>query len=385
MDRFDKDALRTLLKHTQHPCLSLYMPTFRMGEEVQQNPIRFKNLIREAEVQLRAYELRAPEIRELLDGLEARLLDRDFWEHQSDGLATFHSPDLTRTFRVPLHFDELVMVSDRFHTKPLLPLLSEDGVFYILAISQGAVRLLQGSRDNVDEVTLGEEVPGSLAEALKFDDPEATQQYHEITQTTSRSAQAIYHGHGVGTDDDKSNVVRYFQLVDKGLRPLLAGTEVPLVLAAVDYLHPLYHQANSFPGLLEEGLHGNPEERSAESLHEAAWKIVAPHFARKQRQALDQYRELAGTDQTSSDVQEIVPAAYAGRIDTLFVAAEGHQWGHYDPATNQVEVDGGQENGKREDLLDFAAGMTLLNGGSVYALDQEEIPAESLMAARFRF
>jgi hypothetical protein len=39
--------------------------------------------------------------------------------------------------------------SDRFHLKPLLPLLTGDGRFYILALSQNQVRLLQGTRYSV--------------------------------------------------------------------------------------------------------------------------------------------------------------------------------------------------------------------------------------------
>jgi len=42
-----------------------------------------------------------------------------------------------------------VVVSDRFHLKPLLPLLTGDGRFYILALSQNQVRLLQGTRYSV--------------------------------------------------------------------------------------------------------------------------------------------------------------------------------------------------------------------------------------------
>jgi hypothetical protein len=53
--------------------------------------------------------------------------------------------------------------------KPLLPLLSGDGQFYILALSQNGVRLLQGTRYSVSEVEL-EDIPGDLAETLRHDD-----------------------------------------------------------------------------------------------------------------------------------------------------------------------------------------------------------------------
>jgi hypothetical protein len=38
-----------------------------------------------------------------------------------------------------------------------------------------------------------------------------------------------------------------------------------------------------------------------------------------------------------------------------------------------------------EDLLDFAAAQTLLNSGTVYAIEPEKVPDETLLAAVFRY
>ena len=58
-----------------------------------------------------------------------------------------------------------MVVTDNFHIKPLLPLFTGDGHFYILALSQNEVRLLSGTRYSVSEVEIGQ-VGGSLAEAI---------------------------------------------------------------------------------------------------------------------------------------------------------------------------------------------------------------------------
>jgi hypothetical protein len=47
-------------------CVSLFMPTHRAGREMEQDPIRFKNLRREAEESLTAKGLRSSEVQELL-------------------------------------------------------------------------------------------------------------------------------------------------------------------------------------------------------------------------------------------------------------------------------------------------------------------------------
>lgn len=95
--------------------------------------------------------------------------DRPFWQHGSDGLAVFLARDLFRSYRLPIRFDELVAVSNRFHTKPLLPLLTGDGRFYVLALSQNDVRLFLCTKYSVSEVNL-EGVPRSLEEALRYDE-----------------------------------------------------------------------------------------------------------------------------------------------------------------------------------------------------------------------
>ena len=47
-----------------------------------------------------------------------------------------------------LHFDELMVVAPGFHVMPLLALLTGDGLFYVLALSQNQVRLLAGTRSH---------------------------------------------------------------------------------------------------------------------------------------------------------------------------------------------------------------------------------------------
>jgi hypothetical protein len=308
-----------------------------------------------------------------------------FWRHQSDGLAIFLSSDFTRYYRLPLEFEDLVVVAERFHVKPLLPLLSGDGRFYILALSQDKVRLLRGSRDRVSDVEL-EGVPSSLAEALRLNDPERQLQFHTATGPSGGkgSRAAAFHGHGGVVQDDKVDILRYFHKVDDGLRKLLAGEQAPLMLAGVDYLLPLYREANTYPHLIEAGIEGNPDNLSAEELHQQAWAIVQPRFLEERIEAAKRFRQFADTDQASDDLAEVVPAAYHGRIETLFVALDLQQWGTFDPATNEVQLHQDSKPGD-QDLLDSAAVQTLLNGGSVYAVEPEQMPVGASLAALFRY
>lgn len=278
------DELKTLIE-TEGSCVSIYMPTHRMGTETQQDPIRFKNLIQQAEEHLIASGLRGRDARDLLERAK-ELDDYQFWQHQSDGLAIFVSNNVFSYYSVPLDFAELVVVSDRFHLKPLLPMVTGDGQFYVLALSQNQVRLLQGTRYSVSEVEL-ENVPQSIAEALKHDDPE--KQFHTGTPQAGGARAAMFHGQGAGNDDEKDNILRYFRKVNGALQELLKNQRSPLVLAGVEYLFPIYKEANNYPQLLDEGITGNPDELKAEELLEQGWKIVQPYFEQAQQEVVNRY------------------------------------------------------------------------------------------------
>jgi Bacterial archaeo-eukaryotic release factor family 7 len=383
MKLFSIDELAILTAEGNTNCVSIYMPTYKMSTETLQNPIRFKNLMREAEEKLIANGMRPQDARDLL--LPAQELDEyDFWQHQSNGLAIFISKHLFSYYTVPIDFLELVVVTDRFHLKPLISLLTGDGQFYILALSQNLVRLFQGTRYSISEIEL-EDVPTSMAEALKYDDPEKSLQFHTGTpQGGSGSRAAIFHGHGAGNDDEKENILRYFRCVDKGLQELLKGQKAYLVLAGVDYLLPIYKQANSYSNLIDEGVTGNPDQLKAEELHAQAWQIVQPYFEAAQDEAIAYYKANLGTGKTANTIQEVVLAAYYQRIESLFVPLGQQKWGMFNSETSNLEIHSEQEAGD-EDLMDLAALHTILNGGTVYAVTSEKVPGNAKLAAILRY
>jgi hypothetical protein len=156
------------------------------------------------------------------------------------------------------------------------------------------------------------------------------------------------------------------------------------VLAAVEYLFPLYREANTYQHVVEEGITGSPENMKPEELQAQAWEIVEPIFLQEQQEAIERYKELAAAGRTSNDVKEVVPAAYFGRVDQLFVAVGVRQWGSFNAETSTIDLHP-EANPGDEDLLNAAAIQTLLNGGTVYAVEPEKVPDEAPLAAVFRY
>lgn len=382
-ERVRRPDVALLSAHRGGPHVSMFLPTVRAGQETQQNPIRFKNLLRDAEGRLRARGVDEDAARELLAPARELVDDYGFWQHQEDGLAVFLAEGFVRLYRLPLSFGELVVVEDRFHTKSLFPLFADDGRFYVLALSQNDVRLLEGSRHEVREVPL-QDVPKSLADALGHDLTEVHLQLH-----TGGRAQPgggpIYHGQGAGEEDGKEEIRKFFSLLDRGLSDFLDGDGgAPLVLAGVEYLLPIYRQRSSYPDILPEGVHGNPDGLSAAELHARAWGIVEERFRAVRRETAERYGDLTGTGRATPRLEEIVPAAVDGRVDTLFVARGVREWGRFDPGTRALERHP-EQRPDSEDLLDRAAVETFVNSGTVYAVEPEEVPEGGPAAAIFRY
>jgi hypothetical protein len=387
MDFLSGDDLGTLLEGHVGWHVSMFMPMIQRGAATQQNPIRCKTLLRQAEEQLLANGLRSQETQELLQPVQQLLADHIFWQRQSPGLAFFLASQVSRAYRIPLSLDELVVVARRFHVKPLLPLLSGDGHFYVLALSQKEVRLLQGTRYSIREVALPG-VPQGIAEALRYDVVEKRSHHYPGSQGRAAGGISPVAGHGVGVEDATHEphdaLLRYFQQVNTGLRAILRTAHAPLVLAGVEYLLPIYRRANSYPYLLEEGVTGNPEGLRAEELQERALTIVQPHFQRSQEGAAAQYRQLTGTGRVVSDIGGVVTAAYEGRIETLFVAIDVQQWGIFQGESRAVEVHQEAVAGS-EDLLNVAAMYTLQRRGTVYAVAPQQMPDRTPAAAILRY
>jgi len=383
MDTITTDELQKFLPAKSGWHVSLFMPTEHKGQETEQNRIRFKNLLQEAEQRLSSKGLRSPDVRNLLEPAQQLLEKPGFWRHQSHGLAVFLTAETFEYYRLSLSFNEFVVISDNFHIKPLLPFFASDGHFYILALSQNQVRLLEGTRSSVDEIEL-ESMPESMAEALQYERFIKDTQFHTGTSTARHGDRAgMYHGHDP-SDEDKTRILRWFQQIDDFLPGFLLGKQSPLVLAGVEYLFPLYKQANSYPALVEKGIPGNPEELKPEELHAQAWPLVAPIFQQTQENATARFYQLTGTDKSTTDVQEAVLAAHHGRVADLFVPLGVQIWGMYDPQENHVHIHKEKRPGDR-DLLDLAAIQTILNGGSVFAVEQDQMPDGQPIAAVLRY
>lgn len=380
MELFTHDDLQVLLTERDGPCVSVYMPTCPGGGKA--DVTRWRQNVERVHELLLQQGMRNSDIATFLAPTQRLLEDAVFWKHSSQGLAYFLSANMARPYRLPLIFESQATVGPSFNIKPMLPLVTDNGRFFVLALSQNGCRLMQGTRLSVADVDLRKVhgLPANLADTLRFDEKFEPLTFH--TRPVARSWAAIFSGHGVGIDDHKDDLLRYFQEIDRGLHPLLKDKSAPLVLAAVESLWPIYRKANSYAHLLEAGIAGNPDHLSSGELHAQAWKIVEPIFARVRKNALDLYHRLEGTGRTTHELEELLPAASQGNIDTLFIGLDRSVWGKCDAGGVPVEIRSEPHHGD-EDLLNRAAVESLRHRRRVFALPDAEMPGGAAAAAIF--
>lgn len=374
METMTKKLFEKLADYHQPWCVSIYIPTSRIGLN-EESRIRLKNQMQLIKKSLAERGLKEPQIKELLQPLNKIYDDRTFWRHLSDGLAIFFNKNHFESFTLPLNFKEFSDVNDSFYLLPLIPYFFGDGRFLILAVSLKNTKLYEASRTKINEIDIKKRIPISLEDAVGYD----FEQRHLQFRSEQRSGQAVFHGQGDTKDEKKEEVVKYLREIDRGLLPLFNEYNVPLIIASFDYIFIQYKQINSYNGLYEKNASMNPDENDIKSVHEKSWNVIKEYFQENEEQAKEQYYMLSNKKRTSSRIEEIVPAAIDGNIDTLFVQAGKNVWGLFLENYKTVIVNHEKHNENRC-LIDLAAKASFLQGGKVFIMKEDELPEKETVA-----
>jgi hypothetical protein len=333
MDTVCLNDIKSLIKKDGGAHVSIFLPTHHRGGVDPQDPIRLRNLLRSAEEKLIARGMRAAEARTMLAPAERLLTENLFWRQQSDGLALFLDTNTFLYYRVPITLKEEVGVGERFYVKPLVSLFGDCNIFYVLAVSQDGNRLLQCTSFGSVRLNLND-APKNVADALQYEVPDAPTQFHSSGHYggLAGAQTSIQSGAISRANYTKDNISRYFEQINKSIIKVLKEEKAPLLLAGVDYLHPLYRGANSYRNLLSEGIMGNPDGVSDDILREQAWTIVKQYFEKERRDG-GRIHKMAGTGLTASG-QRIIPAPQAA--GEFYLCGGAQQMGVFD-ATGTVK------------------------------------------------
>ncbi|HVT00535.1 MAG TPA: hypothetical protein VHE08_08475 [Solirubrobacterales bacterium] len=360
--------IERLLRARGDHLVSIYLPTSPITPEADAARIAFKNLAAEAVAELRAGGLGATE-REAIEGeLDDLHDDHGFWAVQAHSLAVFADPRGLRTFRLPNRLTAAVQVADRYYVKPLLRTVTFPQTAFVLALAEGSVRLLEVTPDLPTFEVSVPDLPADAADAAG-----------KASITDRSPARRLQ-----GTEGRKTLVRGYARAVDRALRAVLVGRDVPLILAASERIDAIFRSVNSYPHLVERSLPGSPEDATDIELGEAAREILDRLYADQLRDLRDLFEERSAAGRTAVEINDLGRAATFGAVETLFVDIDAKLGGTIDEESGAVSLDEAERPGAYR-VVDELCRRVILTDGAVLAVRAADVPGDGPAAAILRY
>lgn len=383
MDSLSQDYAAGILDSCAPPCLSLYQPTHRHYPENQQDPIRYRNLVKALEeTLLRAYPTH--DIQPLLDPFLALADDRDLWNHTLDGLAVLGASGVFRVYTLQRSIAEVVVAADHFHTKPLMRVLQSADRYQVLGLNRHDVKLFEGNRDALDEVELTRGVPRTIDDALgkELSEPHQTvASYGGVGGSHS----PMHHGQGGKADEVDSDTERFFRAVDRGiLEHHSHPSKLALILATLPEHRQLFHQVSHNPYLMEEGIDIHPDALPGDELRQRAWQVFESRYLARLAALVEEFGTARSKDLGHDELAHVAKAVSAGRVATLLIEADRDVPGRVDAATGDIAF-GDVADPRVDDVLEDLATMALKMGGQVVIVPTERMPTDTGIAAIYRY
>ncbi len=363
-----KSDLTALASRRDEACVSLYLPTTPLTQDAPASRIQLKNLASEAIRQLTEAGTDKRRVRDLEEEFDDLVDDDEFWRFQAHGLAVFATPDNARTFRVPTALSPAAEVADRFHLKPLLRAVSFPNSGWVLALAGGAVRLVEVSADLPATTVMVDGLPKDVASVAGK------------ASIKDRSPS----GRLQGAEGQKVRLRQYARRIDAALRPLLAGCELPVILAGTDPIVSIYRSVNTYPYLAPATLDGSPDTLSDAQLAERARSVLDDLY----RGEIAGWRSLFGVREpqgrTTTDLAGAARAATMGAVDSLLIDIDGSVSGIVDETSGAV-IFAEQAGAGSYDVVDEVARRVIRFGGQVLGVRSADIPGGGPLAAILRY
>lgn len=361
MNRGDLQLLQSM---RGYPALSILLPTHRTFPENRQDPIRVKNLVRQAVERLVA-QFPKREVEPLLKRLEALVAEIDY-NYALDGLALFVNQDITGKFYLPFPLQERVVLDQTFATRDLVYALNRSPRYWVLALGEQPARLFEGAREMLVEIT-GNGFP------MSYEGPGTTE--------------PLPGGFGIEKSAYRDERRRqFFREVDAALGQITAAEALPLILVGLDRNQAFFNEVTAHQNLIAATLVGSHDKTPAHQLANLVWPLMQAHTRRERQEILKALSTALGDGKYAAGIISVWRMAQEGRGAILLVE-EGF---HY-PA--RVEADGLQLTPADDptapaviaDAVDELIETVLLKGGRVVFFQDGVLDAHQRIAMILRY
>jgi hypothetical protein len=382
------EEFKALAQIKDEVCISVYLPVSPLVQNIRANRIAFRDLAREALAQLRETGVDKRKIVDFeehfdhLAGLECDVQDEDkirklerakpdpfdeFWHYQAHGLAVLSTPGLMRMFRLPTSPKPLAEVADRLHLTPLIRAMTSPHDIFVLALAEESVRLIHAFAN---------------FPPVRLQIPDLPRNAEEAARRPSFHVRAP-RGRLQNREGEKVLLHKYVRKVEQAIHNVFAGLNTPLVVAAEEPLASMYRSLNSYPGLADEMIKGNPDQKTDAELEDAVIPILDRLYSHKVKAAVALYDQLKPRRATT-DVSYAAHAATAGAVEQLLVDLDAVVPGLVSDIDGSV-INSASDDAGTYSVVDEVARRALSTGAMVLGARREELPDRAPLTAILRY
>ncbi len=280
----------------------------------------------------------------------------------------FKSPSLEGYYPSAELEEDLVVLANSFHLKPLFSLIQVRPRYAMIRVDDNKVVLQTGT-------TLGISPPRVFerrAESLISTGPE-----YLISPIKKRLASIER------SRLEKKNLVRFFRDTDAKIRKLVNLDDIPAIVIGPSRSIKSLIVANRFRTSFVRTIDTDRFKivDDMDYLHQLALESLAMHDKSRALKGVFEFRHLRRFGCAVDALGQVAKAADEGVVKSLLIRKGINLWGKVSPKAGSIHLEHAGVPHASDDILDDIGEMVLSRGGEVHLLNAKEMPTHSPVAA----
>lgn len=313
--KLTRKRLKEFTKHNGQPIISIYMDTYKYGEEQLLNAKQLERIIPHIEKELTEKGLDSEIIQEYLRPLRNLAENEAEWLHMDEGLAIFISDELAISYTLHNDVDFSWTVDEKPRLEPLIKELGIDKSFLILSVSQDDVRLLEADEQEFKKLDLVD-IPGRMKDAVAENDLEKT----KPSRIDNGAGFAVSFGHDKSIIQDQQ-IYRFLKAIADNLKTALpANDNRPIVILCPPTYMSVFREHNALQHTRTAFVHGAWSRATELELYEASLAAFQEELDNTEtivENIIDKGESQKLIERSTSAIHEL--SSETGRIDTLII------------------------------------------------------------------
>lgn len=313
--KLTRKRLKEFTEYTGKPIISIYMDTYRFGEEQLLNGRQLGRIIPHIEKELISKGLSLEEISEYIQPLKNLAENENEWQHMDEGIAIFISEQLAISYTLHNDVDFSWTVDEKPRLEPLIKELGIDKDFLILSVSQDDVRLLEADEQGFKKLGLAE-IPGRMKDVVAENDLEKT----KPSRIDNGAGFAVSFGHDKNEIQDQQ-IYKFLKTIADNLKTALpVNDNRPIVVLCPPSYMSVFREHSALQHTRIAFVHGAWSRAAEHELYESALPIFNEELDNTEtiiEEIIDKGESQKLIERSTSAIHEL--STETGRIDTLII------------------------------------------------------------------